>query len=149
MADERPPYNPRPDEQPVEPVAPDRSSQGRQYETKPKERRDREPDPLRGLLPGLILIVVGVLLFLTTRGTLSWGTWWQYLLIGLGVVFILDGLAHYYNPALRDIGFGRFIPGIILLFVGLAFVFGFDRWWPLAIIAAGIIILLNVFFRRR
>lgn len=109
----------------------------------------KEPDPLRGLLPGLILIVVGSLLFLTVQNVLSWGTWWQYLLIGLGVVFLIDGLAHYVNPRLREIGFGRFIPGIILLFVGLAFVFGFSRWWPLAIIAAGIIVLLTVIVRRK
>jgi uncharacterized protein YjeT (DUF2065 family) len=86
---------------------------------------------------------------MATRDVLSWGTWWQYFLIGLGLIFIIDGLAHYLYPAYRDMAFGRFIPGVILLFVGLAFVFGFSQWWPLVLIAVGVIILLNLLFRRR
>ena len=109
----------------------------------------RGKDPLRGLLPGLILILLGSLLFLTTRGTLSWATWWQYFLIGLGVIFLVDALAHYFTPKYRDASYGKFIPGIILLFIGIAFVYGFSQWWPLVLVAAGIIILINVLFRRR
>ena len=117
------------------------------------ERKDRQtprrPDPLRGLLPGLILIVLGVLFFATTQGWISWAIWWQYLLIGLGVVFLIDAGAHYLVPEHRQTGYGRLIPGVVLLFVGLAFVYGFDQWWPLILIAVGVIILLNILFRRR
>jgi hypothetical protein len=123
---------------------------------KPEEQDHRERrwgpenrDPLRGLLPGLILILVGVLLFLVTRGTLSWNNWWQYLLVVLGVIFLIDALAHFYIPAFRQTAFGRFIPGIILLFVGIAFIYGWSQWWPVVLIAAGIIILISVVLRKR
>jgi hypothetical protein len=105
-------------------------------------------DPIGGLLPGLILILLGVLFFLASRGTISWNIWWQYLLIGLGIIFLLDSLAHYLNPALRSSAFGRLIPGIILFFIGIAFIYGWSQWWPLALIAAGIIIIISVVFRK-
>ncbi len=115
-----------------------------------QERRERrERDPLRGLLPGLILVMLGILLFLATQDKIPWDIWWQYFLIGLGSIFIIDGLVHYLNPEYRDTSFGRFIPGVILLFVGLAFVFGFGQWWPLVLIAVGIILLIQLFFRRK
>jgi hypothetical protein len=115
-----------------------------------QDRRDRrDSDPLRGLFPGLILILLGILLFLATQGILAWDIWWQYFLIGLGAIFIIDGLAHFWSSAHRGSAFGRFIPGVILLFVGLVFVFGFSQWWPLVLIVVGIGILVGYFFRRR
>ena len=56
----------------------------------------RRRDPFRGLIPGLTLILIGSLLFMANRGTLEWNTWWQYLLVGLGGIFILDGIIHYF-----------------------------------------------------
>ncbi len=146
MRDERPENNSDSNTHPDEerPGRPDWKE-----ERRTKRYEMRKQDPLRGLLPGLILILLGVLLFFATQDFLSWNIWWQYLLIGLGVIFIIDGLVHYVNPAYRDIAFGRFIPGVILLFIGIAFVFGFGQWWPLVLIAVGIIILLNLLFRRK
>jgi hypothetical protein len=106
-------------------------------------------DPLRGLFPGLILILLGGLLFLVTRGTLSWGNWWQYFLIGLGGIFLLDGALHYLIPNSRHHGAGKFVPGIILMLVGAAFVIGFSEWWPLILVGVGVAILLGMLFRRR
>jgi hypothetical protein len=103
-------------------------------------------DPFRGLFPALILILLGILLFLATRGTLSWDIWWQYFLIGLGGIFLLDGLIHYF---FRHSGAGRFIPGIILVLVGTAFLVGFSEWWPLILVGVGVAILLGMLFRRR
>ncbi len=106
-------------------------------------------DPFRGLFPGLVLVLLGVLLFLTTRGTLDWGTWWQYFLIGLGGIFFLDGALHYLHPATRYRGAGKFIPGIILVLVGAAFLIGFSEWWPLILVGIGMAILLGMLFRKR
>jgi hypothetical protein len=115
-----------------------------------ESRREwRGSDPFRGLLPGLVLILLGVLLFLTIRGTLEWDSWWQYFLIGLGGIFLLDGLIHYWHPATRYRGAGRFVPGLILVLVGTAFVIGFSEWWPLVLVGVGVAILLGMLFRRR
>lgn len=107
----------------------------------------RGSDPFRGLFPGLVLVLLGVILFLSNRGTLSWGdTGWQFFLIGLGGIFLLDGLVHY---AWRRGGAGRFIPGIILVLVGAAFLIGFSDWWPLILVGVGVAILLGMLFRQR
>jgi hypothetical protein len=125
------------------PVKPSPDEQHREW----KERRDN--DPLRGLFWGLLLIMLGLIFLAWQQNWLSDDNWWQYLLVGLGTVFIIDGLAHYWNPVYRNYGFGRFIPGIILICVGLAFIFNFSQWWPIILIAVGVILLLSFFFRRR
>lgn len=106
-------------------------------------------NPFRGLFPGLILVLLGVLLFLNIRGVLEDDTWWRYFLIGLGGIFLLDGGLQYLHPATRHHGGGKFIPGIILVLVGTAFVVGFEEWWPLVLVGVGVAILLGMLFRRR
>lgn len=102
-------------------------------------------DPWRGLFWGLLLILLGVLFLADLQGWLDNDTWWQYLLIGMGIIFLIDGVVHYFTSEPREPSFGRFIPGVILLFVGIAFVYGLDRWWPIALIAGGLVILLSLF----
>jgi hypothetical protein len=115
-------------------------------------RRDRfeirQRDSWRGLFPGLLLIVLGVLLFAATRDWISWDIWWKYFLIGLGVVFLIDAGVHYLNSDSRHAFNGKIVPGVILIFVGIAFLYGFDQWWPAVLIAGGVAILLGIFFRR-
>jgi hypothetical protein len=143
--------NPNPNTNPnTNPPGPDYHDWREQRREWRNERREhREHDPLRGLFWGLILIMVGILFFIKVQSGINWDTLWKYLLIGLGAIFIIDGLAHYWNPEYRYISYGRFVPGVILIFVGLAFIYGFDQWWPLVLIAVGVIVLISVFFRRR
>ncbi len=109
----------------------------------------RRRDPLRGLFWGLLLILLGVVIFATQQDWISGDRAWQFFLIGLGAIFIIDAIAHYASPSYRYGVFSRFIVGIILVFVGIAFIYGFDRWWPLALIAGGLAILAGFWFRRR
>jgi len=104
---------------------------------------------LRGLFPGLVLIVLGFLLFAATQDWITWEIWWKYFLVGLGVVFLIDAGVHYLSIEYRHAASGKVIPGVILIFVGLAFIYGFDQWWPLVLIAAGVVILLGLLFRRQ
>ena len=125
-----------------------------QAESNGKERRldrqeHRHHHPLRGLFWGLLLITLGILFFGEKQGWFIDDTWWQYLLIGIGGCFILDGLINLAILHSHDNIAGKFIPGIILVCVGLAFVYGFDNWWPLVLVAAGVIIILSIFFRHR
>lgn len=145
MRDVRPDNNPNPNDQGTEPK--DWREQRREWRQERRERRGR--DPLRGLFWGLILILVGILFFINQQQGIDWNVLWKYLLIGLGAIFIIDGLAHYWNPAYRYGNLGRFIPGVVLLFVGLAFLYNFSQWWPIILIAVGVIILLGFFISRR
>lgn len=121
--------------------------QRREWRQEMRERKSR--DPLRGLFWGLLLILIGALFFINQQQGIEWDILWKYLVIGLGAIFIIDGLAHYWSPSYNYGSFGRFIPGVILLFVGLAFLFNLNQWWPIILIAVGVIILLSFFFRRR
>jgi hypothetical protein len=87
--------------------------------------------------------------FLTIRGNLSWGTWWQYFLVGLGVIFLIDATIRVTHPAYRNSGWGRFIPGVVLLLVGAAFLLGFSEGWPLILVGAGVAMLIGMLFRKR
>ncbi|HSW58474.1 MAG TPA: PAS domain S-box protein [Dehalococcoidales bacterium] len=112
------------------------------HQALPKSRLDaqgkwRQKDPLRGLIWGLLLILVGVLFFANEQQWLTGGLWWEALVIGLGAVFIIDALFHYFNPAARPYTPGRLSPGIILLAIGIVLMAGFATWWPVALIATG------------
>ena len=111
------------------------------------ERRARR-GPLGGLFWGLMLIMLGLVFFAHQQAWISDDNWWQYLLVGLGTVFIIDGLVRYWSADYRRESLGRFIPGIILIGVGIAFIFNFSQWWPVVLIAVGVVILLSFLFRR-
>lgn len=114
-----------------------------------ESRWRRHRDPMSGLFWGLILILLGVVFFLSSQGWFPIGEWWQYLLIGLGVIFLIESLVRYANPTYHRPRFGRFVAGLVLIFVGLAFLLGFGKWWPLILIVIGLAVLLRVAFQKR
>jgi hypothetical protein len=105
--------------------------------------------PIGGLLPGLILILLGVLFLLDYLKMLPGDQWWQYFLVGLGIIFIVEAWMQYLNPATRRPGFSRIISGLVLVGVGLFFLFGFSQWWSLVLIVIGLLLVLNFVFRGR
>lgn len=85
---------------------------------------------------GLLLICLGVSFFLSMQG---FGAWWQYFIIGLGGILLIEARRH---------GTGSIIAGVILIGVGVAFLTGIGNWWPLILIVVGVAILLNSWLRR-
>ncbi len=115
-------------------------------EEKGRWRYDRSRNP--GRFWGLILIVLGIVFFLYTQGWLTRGEWWQYFLIGLGLIFLIESLVRYSGRESHRPGLGRAAAGLILIFIGAAFLLGFGNWWPLILIVVGLAVLLNVWSRR-
>jgi hypothetical protein len=114
-----------------------------------RERREaRHRYPFHGLFLGLILVLLGTLFLFNQVGWLSRDIWWQSLLIGLGVIWIINGMVHYRDPVYHWGSYGKFITGIILILIGTCFILGFSQWWPLVLIVAGTAILLRFFWRR-
>lgn len=114
-----------------------------------KERREaRHGFPFHGLFLGLVLVLLGVLFLLSQAGWVTGDAWWQSLLIGLGVISILNGMAYYHNPAYRWGSYGKFIVGIVMIIIGTLFILGSSQWWPVALIVAGIAFLIRFFWRR-
>jgi hypothetical protein len=128
--------------------------QGFDWRAERERRRDwrrehRFHEPLRGLFWGLLLILVGILFFINQQQETGWDDLWKYLVIGLGGIFIVDGLTRSFSNGYHFDGLGRFIPGIVLLFVGLAFLFNLSVWWPVVLIGVGVLILISILLRRR
>jgi hypothetical protein len=109
----------------------------------------RRNDPMRGLFWGLLLILLGALFFATTQNWLSWDNWWRLFLVGLGVIFLVDALVRYLNPAARFGIFGRVIAGVILIVIGSAFYYRMETWWPLILVVIGIAILVRYIIYKR
>lgn len=120
-------------------------------ETQEEERRlvegKHQHDHISRITGGLILIVLGVLFLLTTFGHISWGDWWAYFLVGLGIILIIDVVIRKAVPECQQDPTGKLIGGVVLIIIGGAFIFGFSRWWPLIIIAVGVVIIFTSLFR--
>ncbi len=98
-----------------------------------KKHKDRKPS----IVPGLILIVLGILFILSNFNALEldWEILWTYILIVMGVIFWLGFIFDRSKE-------GFIMPGTILLTVGIIFNvserFGWsnmDHLWPFFILA--------------
>lgn len=102
--------------------------------------------PMQGLFWGMLLILLGTLFFVQSQGGIAEDSWWQYFLIGLGAIFIIDALIHQARKIAYGVT-GRLIAGGVLIVIGLSFVNGWDNWWPIVLIVAGVAILAGYLFR--
>ena len=103
---------------------------------------------ISGIGAGVFLLLLGILLFLANQGTLAWDKWWQFLIIGIGIIFLIDSLIRYQKDSAREIRIGRLIAAIILIGVGIAFLVGNATWWPLVIILVGVAVIIGGLLRR-
>ncbi len=103
---------------------------------------------LSGIFGGLVLLVLGTFLLLANQGVVEWGNWWQYFIIGLGGVFIIEWAVRYLTGE-RPVHNGRLIAGIILIGVGIIFLTGITQMWPAILIVVGLVVLVSGMFRNR
>ena len=88
---------------------------------------------------GILFILVGLLIFADNKGWMPGGAGWLYFAIGLGGIFIIGFLVRSLgNSGHRWDGFGGLVFGIALVYIGMAFLYGFGDWWPLVLIPVGI-----------
>jgi len=92
--------------------------------------------------------VLGVSLLLANQHVIGWDIWWQYFLVGLGSVFLIDAAIQYFRDR-RPFFQGKVIAGIILIGIGVVFLAGVDVLWPVIIIVVGLAVLLGGLLRRR
>ena len=104
-------------------------------------------DPLSAVFFGLIVILAGVLWFLSTQNYIT--EWWPWFLVGLGSIFILERLIRYSSPGYRRPMFGRILVGVILICIGISFLYGLDVWWPLIVVVVGAAIIIYGITRAR
>jgi hypothetical protein len=92
------------------------------------------------LMPGSILTTYGLLFFYCTIAGWYWmRDLWPFYLIGPGVGFFL---MYYFGKKER----GLLVPGTILTLLGMIFLLRateYEDYWPVVIIAAGVLLLLK------
>jgi hypothetical protein len=89
-------------------------------------------------LPGLLLILMGGLFLLSHYGYLE-GTWWQYFLVGLAVVILIESFFYYRATASGISLIVRLLCGVLIILCSLLVLFDPDQWWPAVMIGAGVI----------
>lgn len=105
--------------------------------------------PFHGMFVGLCLLLLGVLLLLNVTGAITGDTWWQSLLIGLGVIWIINGIVRYNHPVFHWGAYGKVVCGVILVLIGALLMAGFSQWWPVVLIVAGVAFLTRFLWHRQ
>jgi hypothetical protein len=103
---------------------------------------------ISGIGAGVFLVLLGILLFLADRGILAWDKWWQFLILGIGIILLIDSLVRYQKDSAREFRIGRIVVAVILIGVGIAFLVGNATWWPLVIIVVGAAVIIGGLLRR-
>jgi hypothetical protein len=111
------------------------------------QERDRRLNRLLdGLGWGLLLILIGIL-FLADNFGWTHGEEWFYFAIGVGCILIVGFLVRYFGGHSNHwAAWGRLVSGLALVYIGMAFLYGFGDWWPLALIPVGIGFLVKAFW---
>jgi hypothetical protein len=134
----------------------------RRRNEKEEEKREKEDEkrseksweekwrhnPVRVITLALILIWGGIVAFLTTSDVVEADRGWAVFLLGTGVILLLKAGYRLRAATRRPVG-GTIVIGVILLAVGLSDIVGWNYSWPVILIAAGVIIMLLAFFRRK
>jgi hypothetical protein len=118
----------------------EKDEKGRHVEHRERHEEKGEKyrrDPFLAIFVGLIIVLAAVLWFLRAEEILVVGAWWQWFLVGLGGIFILDRLIRYASPTHRRPMFSRILVGLILMAVGFGFIYGVETWWPLIVAIVG------------
>jgi PAS domain S-box-containing protein len=113
-----------------------------------RQRKSQRP-PSRYFFWGLMLILWGILIYLLKQDLITAGNLWKAFIVGLGGIFIIQAFVDYLTPAYRARAVGRILPGVILIFVGLGFLFGLSSWWPVTLVVAGVSVIFISWFLQR
>jgi hypothetical protein len=116
-------------------------------------------DPLAAAVWALIFIWAGLVLLLNNMGILgsiaipgvegSSLESWSIIMLGAGAILLLEVVVRLVIPTYRRAVGGTVFLGIILLCVGFSSIFESGLVWAVALIAAGVVILLRGFLRGR
>jgi PAS domain S-box-containing protein len=112
------------------------------------QRKYQRPQT-RYLFWGLMLILWGILIYLLKQDWITAENLWKPFIIGMGGIFIIQGLVYYFTPSQRPHTIGRIFPGIILVCVGLGFLFDLNVWWPVILVVGGVSVLFISWFLQR
>lgn len=115
-----------------------------------KHEKGRGGDLAGAITGGLVLILLGILLYYATVGTtaITYGNFWQYLIVGVGVILIIQGIIRYGERGASYMG--SIIGGAVMVVIGLAFISSANvNLWPLILVVLGVAAIVSAFSGRR
>ncbi len=117
-----------------------------------RRREFRQRDPLSAMAGGLVLILLGVAFLLAQNGLFGvrWDNFWGVFLIGLGGILLLQAFLRAVMPGYRRGVVGLVIGACVLIAVGMIPFAGTEwaKWWPLGLIALGVLMVIGQFTRQ-
>ncbi len=113
-------------------------------EKQPAPHSNQKHRMLSGVMSGVIIIWLGVVFLLDRLDLLASGvSWVWYFLFGLGVIFLLEVIAGRLLLQSSHHSGGRLIAAVLLMAVGAWQITGLGEWWPLLLIAAGLVLVVT------
>ena len=128
----------------------EKQEKGEKNEKGEKQEKGRGGDLAGAITGGLILILLGILLYYATLGTtvITFGNFWQYFIIGVGVILVIQGIIRYGEKGIPYLG--SFIGGAVMIVIGLAFISSANtNLWPLILVVLGAAAIISAFTTRR
>ncbi len=119
----------------------EKEEKGEKQEKEEKSEKHEKEDRSGPLVGGLILILLGGLFLLQQADMLPEADIWPYFLFGIGCILLIQALLRS-TGAFRGPRMGSLIGGLILCLIGLGGMVGVEEWWPLLIIAFGVIVIV-------
>ena len=143
---------------PAQPVAPryarhekhEKQEKQEKHEKGEKQEKGRGGDLAGAITGGLILILLGILLYYATLGTtaVTFANFWQYFIIGVGVILVIQGIIRYGEKG--TLYLGSFIGGAVMIVIWLAFISSANtNLWPLILVVLGVAAIVSAFTARR
>jgi predicted membrane protein len=111
-----------------------------------RPNRGRAPDPSHGVILGGVICIVGLILLLDHMGVISAGNLWRFW----PLLLIVAGVAKVTDPQQRPWGAFLILIGVLFQLDSLGIIrFRWSELWPLAIIAAGAMMVWGSIKARR
>ena len=113
-----------------------------------KDEKHEKQDEKSALMGGLVVVWLGLSLILQNAGLLEWTDFGGVFLLGLGLIIVFRGLWAYSQSGVFEHGFGYVVGGGFVSLIGAGIAFDLDEWWPVLLIALGLIIVARAFMAR-
>ncbi|MBO3803268.1 MAG: zinc ribbon domain-containing protein [Candidatus Brockarchaeota archaeon] len=109
-----------------------------------REKEEKHEDRFGAVIGGLILILLGTIMYLAQNRVIPWRNFGGYFLLGMGLILIIWAAARYFSEAFKGTALGLLIGGLILGALGLSTLLELRESWPLVLIMLGLIIIVGI-----
>lgn len=123
-----------------------KDEKGSEKDEKSKEKSEKgdgkwRRDPLAGIFFGMFLIAIGGI-YMVRQYLPDPDMWWAWVLLAIGALFFIDALFHSMKPEWKRPILGKIFAGVIFVVIGIGSLMGIEEWWPLILIALGVVMLI-------